>query len=278
MGIGDEIIASGHARKAFEKDGRRVVIVDKLSRPRWSSLWQGLSWIVPPGQIPPVSEVKRLKREDVQLVRNGPQCRPYIQYPFNRRIGMRYSGWRVRDNLGFIQLKEVEVAFAAEVAKQLGKFVIVEPLVKPQANPNKQWGRARWQDLANVLIREGMNPVQIGPPGTAVLQGVTLVETPDFRFGTAVMKFARWSFLPDGGLHHAAGVLGMPATVLWGGTNDPNILGYPDHENIYFPSVCGNWRPCAHCHSVWRAISPDYVWTRTLPRLRERYGENYRSR
>lgn len=266
MGIGDEIIASGHAKTAYyANDKRPVLICDVHGRPRWSGMWEGIPWIVHPLKTGPKQ----------QAIKNGPRCRPYIDYVkgFSRARGLNYSGWRVRDNLGWIELKAEEIEFATKAVKDLGPFVIVEPIVKPGANPNKQWGHAKWVALADLLKREGLNPIQVGPPTLAFRIGsIPHILTPDFRHGVAVMKFARWSFLPDGGLHHAAGVLGLPATVLWGGTNDPNILGYPDHENIFFPAVCGRWTPCPHCQRIWQWLKPDYVLRRTKPRLARIYG------
>jgi hypothetical protein len=274
MGIGDEIMASGHAKHFYAEHGgeRRVVICDARGHARWSGMWEGLPWILPPPYPP---------KEPFILLPNGARCRPYIDYKrgFTRNGGMNYkAGWRARDYLGHIQLNDAEMQFAAEVANKLGKFVIVEPFVPRSSNPNKQWGFEKWQALADLLRFEGMNPIQVGPFGLRIpLKGVPHIQTPTVRHGVAVMKFARWSFLPDGGLHHAAGVLGLPATVLWGGTNDPEVLGYPVHENIYFPATCGRWLPCNHCRTIWNWIKPAYVWARTQPRLEIHYGKNYRS-
>lgn len=272
MGIGDEIIASGHAKRLFEKHGKRVMICDVHGQPRWSAMWQGINWIAHP--------VTDRDAPDIMRLRNGPRCRPYIDYKkgFTRRGGLNYSGWRCQDHRGFIQLTDHEMRNAAALAKELGRFTIIEPLVKSGANPNKQWGRHKWQELADLLIAEGMNPIQIGGEKTTKLDGVRHVFTSDFRYGVALMKFSRWNFLPDGGLHHAAAALGLPASVLWGGTNDPGILGYPEHVNVFFPAVCGKWMPCGHCRAIWNWLSASYVWEVTLPQLKERYREDYRSR
>jgi hypothetical protein len=247
------------------------MICDRNGVQRWSAVWQGLPWVAHPHHF---------KMPDMQKIANGPRCRPYIDYVkgFTRATGMNFTNWRVRDNPGFIQLNSAEMDFAAAAHKAHGDFVVVEPLVKESANPNKKWGVAKWQGLVALLAKEGFKPVQLGAAGTAILPGATHIVTPDFRYGAAVMKFARWSFLPDGGLHHAAGVLGLPATVLWGGVNPPEILGYPAHENIAFPVACGTWVPCSHCRTIWNWLSPQYVLARTIPKMVERYGEDFRSR
>jgi hypothetical protein len=259
MGIGDEIMASGNAKKAYAKDPtRRVMITDLNKKPRWSDMWQGLPWIAHP--------VRDKHATDLQFMKDGPRCRPYIDYVkgFTRQTGINFMrGWRARDHVGHIQLTENEMYFAVDTARKIGPFVIIEPLVKTAANPNKQWGRAKWQSLADLLKREGLNPIQIGPPSTIRLDGIALAVTQDFRYGAALMKFSRWNFLPDGGLHHACGALGLNATVLWGGANDPETLGYPAHENIFTPPMCGKWTPCPHCRQIWDSLTAEEVFERT---------------
>lgn len=271
MGIGDEIVASGHAKRAFEKTGQLVMICDSRGAQRWSEMWRGLNWIAQPHHF---------KMPNMQRLQNGARCRPYIDYTkgFTRQTGMNYSGWRVRDNVGFIQLNEDEMKFATTTAKELGSFIVVEPLIEKSSNPNKQWGLAKWQALSVMLAAEGLNLIHMGPPNSPQFVGVRSVVTPTIRHAAALMKFALWSILPDAGLQHVAGVLGLPATVIWGGANDPDVLGYADHEHIYFPSACRVWLPCSHCRTIWHSLKPEYVLERTLQRMEERYGENYRNR
>lgn len=266
MGIGDEILASGNAKTLFAADPtRRVMILDVKGNPRWpllpgsaASIWDGLGWIAHP--------VRDRHATDIQTMVDGPRCRPYIDYVkgFTRATGINFKmDYRARDNIGAIQLKDAEMKFAVDSARSLGPFVILEPAVKGEANPNKQWGRVRWQGLADLLKREGFTAIQIGPAGTPRLHGVALAVTPTFRHGAALMKFSRWNFLPDGGLHHACAALGLPATVLWGGANDPAVLGYPTHENIFTGPMCGKWTPCRHCQSIWAKLTPAEVFERT---------------
>lgn len=272
MGIGDEIMATGSARvrHAADPKRRRVMITDVGGRPRWSGMWLGVPWIAHP--------VRDRNAGDWFTMHDGPRCRPYIDYVkgFSRATGINFTaGWRARDQVGTIVLTDAEKQAGADIARRLGPFVIIEPMVKSAANPNKQWGRARWQALADLLKREGLQVVQIGPPGTARLEGVPLAATQDFRFGAALMAHSRWNFLPDGGLHHACGALGLPATVLWGGANDPEVLGYPDHENIFTPPMCGKWTPCAHCADIWRKLTPAEVWERSRARVLQRWTNHH---
>lgn len=249
MSYGDEIMASGHARVVHEATGKRIIITGKNGKPRWSDLWAGLSWIVQPGETD--ASAIRLK--------NGPQCRPYIAYPFTRQRGCTYSGWRARDHVGEIRLTDEEKIFAAIFPPS--KFTLVEPHIPEQSNPNKQWGWDKWQRLADILRTDGDAVVQVGPPGTRTLDGVDLIETPDFRYGAAVLARADKIILPEGGLHHAAGVMRKRVVVLFGGTVDPEATGYPWHENVTdgLNRPCGAWMPCDHCKKAWKTIQPEYV-------------------
>ena len=69
--------------------------------------------------------------------------------------------------------------------------------------------------------------------------------------------------LPEGGLHHAAAALGMPAVVIFGGMTSPANTGYDGHVNLFDPaggeSPCGQRVACAHCRAAMAAIRPDVV-------------------
>jgi hypothetical protein len=252
MSFGDEIMASGHALAVHRETGGRVVIVGRNGRPRWSDLWAGLPWIVQQDE----------QDGGAAALQNGPQCRPYISYPFNREIGCRYSGWRAKDNVGEIRFTAEETTYAAHATADIDGFILIEPGVPAQSNPNKQWGRAKWQGLADILQSQGRIVVQVGQRGTDTLNGVKLLETPSFRHGAAILARAGHAVLPEGGLHHAAGALHLPAVVLFGGAVDVDATGYPWHINVVDDgalSPCGAWSPCDHCADVWAKLTPEHV-------------------
>lgn len=247
MGIGDEIMASGHARSTFLKTGRRVQILDRTGRPRWHSLWQGLPWIARPAERGLFSQIY-----------NAGGCRPYVSYPFTKEIGQTFTDWRAQDNIGEIRLTEKEKRFGAAVAIALKRsFVIFEPNLKSTSNPNKDWGWENWKQLSFRL--KHLNLVQLGPKGTRVLPGVRFVQTRDIREAAAVLKFAEGAVLAEGGLHHAAAVMGTRATVLFGGAPSIWNTGYDFHVNIGTDVPCGRWVPCLHCARFWKSLSPERV-------------------
>jgi hypothetical protein len=255
LSFGDEIMASGHALAEHRRTGRPIRIVGADGRPLWSDLWRDLPWIVQPG----ASVAGSLD------VANGPGCRPYIRYPFTRALGCTYSGWRARDHVGSIVFSDEEIRRARDVTASFGRFALLEPNLDPRGNPNKQWGWDRWQSLVDLTA--SVSWVQLSHAARPQLQGVASIETGSFRSAAAVLSLARMAVLPEGGLHHAAGALGIPAVVLFGGAVDVEATGYPHHDNVVDRSPgspCGRWMPCEHCRDVWATISPAEIAARVL--------------
>lgn len=250
MSYGDDIMATGQALTESVRCGGKVHILDRKGRTRWSPLWEGLEWIARPAE--PCAGV----------VINGVGCRPYLEYPFTREGGSRFSGWRARDHVGAIVLGEAELSWAQQTIIGLaGGFIFLEPELAPEANPNKQWGLENWQRLLSILSLE-YELVQPLMPGRAALPGAVGVNTPSFRHAVALMARAAVSVLPEGGLHHAAAALGRPAVVLFGGVNSPEFTGYPAHVNLADEgpgSPCGAWVPCEHCANAWARLTPETV-------------------
>jgi ADP-heptose:LPS heptosyltransferase len=153
------------------------------------------------------------------------------------------------------------------VRQSLGDFVIVEPTLTERTNPNKQWGRAKWQELTRILNDNGYRIVQIGPNADDILDGSQFIETPTFRVGAAVLQHSIGAILPEGGLHHAAGMLRKRVVVLFGGAVDVNATGYEDHINIVRGDACGNWLHCDHCKEIWAALQPREVADRFIDSL-----------
>ena len=244
-------MASGHARAVHERTGKRVMIVDYYKRPRWHEIWAGLPWIAGPKE-----------RGDFEILQNGPQCRPYIAYPFSRQSGQRNTTWRARDHIGAIALTDAEKTQAEKLTTGFGPFVVLEPAVALKANPNKQWGEEKWQALADLMLSEGYMPVQMTWPDATPLRNVVYVEAKGFRLAAAVLARARAAVLPEGGLHHAAAALGIPAVVLFGGVISPEVTGYETHINLHDTgkgSPCGMWMPCGHCKQIWAGLQPETV-------------------
>lgn len=240
IGIGDEIIASGQAKAMQQIDPRPVLIIDMHGRPRWSPIWNGNPRIV-----------RERRGNYFQGLLNGPNARPYIEAKHATR-------WVWKDNFrvvpGEIYLTPLERAFAEPYRGR----VLIEPNVKSKPEAiNKAWQPKRWQA---VVDSELADMVQTGAAGVPTLAGVERVVTSDFRLACAVLSVCRAFVGTEGGLHHAAAALGVPAVVLFSGFIPPKITGYETHRNIYYGGgACGSRLPCVHCKEAMEAISVDEV-------------------
>lgn len=237
MGWGDELMAAGQAARAARETGKRVAILDRHGMARVHELWEGLDFI------------SQVRAPGIATVVNGPGCRPYIEYPFTQR-GHRYTTWRARDHRPVISERLVRRDRSTGI-------VLIEPSIKDNANPNKRW--TRWQEVVDALPKVAF--VQCRPPSSAApaLRGVSVVETPTFLDALQWLARSRLYVGPEGGMHHAAAALGVPAVVVFGGSPSIEATGYEDHINFGVPDPCGRWEPCQHCADAMRSITPERI-------------------
>lgn len=253
VGIGDELMAAGDARRMMRTDPRRVEILDRYGKRRWDPMWEGIDYIVRPDE-----------HGDFQKLVNGPSARPYLiaKDRKRRRFNLAYRAMPAE-----LKLTSAEVAFAAQYSDR----IILEPHVKPEAPPGKQWGWVRWSKLAAQLIEHGHRVTQLGPAGTRSLAGAELIETPTFRHAAAVLAVARAAVFPEGGLHHAAAAVGLPAVVIFGGYTPVEVTGYGIHINLGASGAdaCGMRVRCKHCETWMANITTEQVM-RELSKFIER--------
>ena len=138
-------------------------------------------------------------------------------------------------------------------------FVIIEPEVPrwKTVAPNKDWGRKKYQALADRLRKDGLRLAQFRyDKGGPVLDGVEHFRTLSFRDAAAILSNSALFVGPEGGLHHAAAAVGKPAVVIFGGFIPPSVTGYETHINLTGGAeACGMYQPCAHCKAAMDAIS-----------------------
>jgi hypothetical protein len=248
MGWGDEIIASGQARLLQLVDPRKVAVYGHNGEQRWHPAWENNPRIAKPGET------------NTQILRNGPSLRPYIKAKEDTRWIWRE--WECPR--GELYLSDHEKA----LAELHSGFIIVEPNLKLRASPNKNWGWDNWIKFMQIAP-EGI--AQLGPPGTKSLPGAYRIQTDDFREAVAVLSKARAYVGHEGGMHHAAAALGIPAVVIFGGFISPLQTGYKEHRNLYAGGKpCGMRVKCPHCEKAMRDISPEDVLENLLMVL----GEN----
>jgi ADP-heptose:LPS heptosyltransferase len=249
-------MAAGIAERIRRTRGQRVVIKDVRGQPRWHSLWDGNPAIVRPGEP--------RGREGFAYIVNCKGIRPHIVEHRKERFVFNEN---FRAERARIYLADAEKAIGAIHAGQ----IIIEPNV-PSNKPNKQWGRERWAQLVELMHADGIEPVQLGARSVNVVTGARHIVTELFREACAILSTARAAVLPEGGLHHAAAALNVPAVVLFGGFIEPRLTGYTMHRNVFTGQNghCGNRKPCAHCAEAWEAISPAMVYGQIRMILQER--------
>ncbi len=243
MGIGDELMVAGRARVAQMTDPRRVRVV--FGRPRWDPVWDHNPRLARPGE-----------EGDFQILQGrAGGLRPYIA----ARTPKQWKWKAYQPPSGEIYFTDEEKEYGRHHAGR----VVLEPTIKASASPNKQWGWTRWNKLAWLLQEEGVRVTQLGPEGgVQLLDGADFVATRDFRLAASVLAHARAVVAPEGGLHHAAAAVGVPALVIFGGFISPEVTGYRSQVSFYAGGEglgCGMRTPCDHCADAMASITPREV-------------------
>lgn len=165
---------------------------------------------------------------------------------------------------GEIFFSDEELKFASQFEPG---FILIEPNVPKfkSVAVNKQWALDRYDSAARDLARGGHRIAQFryGPPSGPghTLSGVKRIEAPTFRHALAVLACAKLYIGPEGGLHHGAAAVGVPAVVIFGGFIAPATTGYDTHHNIFRGDgvACGSLKPCNHCKRALYSITVDEV-------------------
>lgn len=236
MGLGDWIIATGQVRELHRTSGKKVVVVDQLGRPKWSEVFEN---------NPRMSNV--VGRHTISLLNCGGH-RPYIK----TKSAEKWVWKQWNKTVGELFISDTEFGFA----KQYPGFIMVEPNTKV-LDGNKAWIFDRWQELVNRIGREYF--IQVGPENAKRLYGVKFVST-NVRQALAILSMSRAFVGTEGGLHHAAAALKIPAVVLWSHFISPEYTGYDSQTNIrHAGEPCGMRITCKFCKMSMEMITVDEV-------------------
>jgi hypothetical protein len=260
MGIGDELMMAGEARRRAEAAGKPVKfgMLDKRGEPKWHFVWEGLPYIARPGE----------PNDGVIGYVNG--RRPYIADESRERRAFRAY-----------QPIPADIVLNAR-AQQLAEFckgaIVINPTIKSSAPANKDWGLDRWKALT--LRYPNYRWVQIGDPsGFPRIRGIERIVTLNFFEAAGAIAGARAAVVHEGALHHAAAALGTPAVVIRGGYISPRVTGYAGQADLYvemeeWPDFaelgCGMRVPCRHCAQALASITPADVEASLRKVLQER--------
>lgn len=235
MGLGDWIMASSQVREMNMRTGQKVVVIDRMGRPRWSEVFEN---------NPRMARSSR-SSADIRLL-NAAGARPYIKQKTDSH--WIWKRWDIKP--GEIFLSENEQRYAAQFRGR----VLVEPNVKVPGS-NKEWEFTRWQEL----VKLDLPWLQCGAAGTRRLAGVEFLET-TARDAFAMLSVAKLFVGTEGALHHAAAAFATPAVVLWSEFISPTYTGYDTQSNIRKTGhVCGARFRCESCIASMRAISVEDV-------------------
>jgi ADP-heptose:LPS heptosyltransferase len=238
MGMGDHLISTAMAKKAYARIGEPVVIGDG-SRVEWSPVFANNP------------KIAKEAFEGCLWVRSYKGARPYIESNEPDKLIYKKD---FRAEPGEIFFSDEEMKFFADFKN----FVLIEPNVKRlPLSKNKDWGHEKWQKVVNALPH--IQFVQM-KTGKYKLENVKLVDSPGIRHGFAMVRQCDLFVGTDGALHHAAAALGKPAVVVWGGLASPVNLGYSTHVNLHAGSKpCGSKFPCLHCQYELEKITVEMV-------------------
>src|SRR5262245_8355908 len=205
MGYGDDLIASGLARGLHAKgeraafgDGKRII---------WGP-WSEEIFRYNPNIAPPGSEGQR----DLVWIDHYKGKRKYNRLHENKARWVWNYDFKVVPGEMFL----------TEFERTVGDFIYIEPNVpwNKSVAINKDWGLKNYQAVVDRLLAEGHNVIQ-SDHGKHKLSGVKFVTTPTFRHVLAILACARAAVLPEGGMHHGAAALNVPAVVIFGGFIPP---------------------------------------------------------
>lgn len=246
MGLGDDFMVAGHARRLQQTDPRRCRVTTQGRHARWSLVWDHNPRIARPDEA---GDCQLLPARGMDNMRPYHTAKSDVRWVYNLAF---------RPDVGEIYLTEQERAFGSKYAGR----VLIEPHIKPGASPNKQWGMERWTALVRLMRMAGIVPAQMGREDTPLVDGCEFIVTPTFRMAVGVIEHARAVVLPEGGLHHAAAALGVPGVVIFGGFTPVELTGYPMHRNLgaSLDDACGMRIPCKHCAAAMAAIKPQQVF------------------
>lgn len=246
MGLGDELMAAGHARWLSDRrGGGKVEILDRVRQRRWHGLWERMPWVARPGE-----------RDVVGGVVNGPGVRPYIA----RSSPARWTWADYTCHPCPIVLTDDERAFGARAAG----LVLLAPAIKRGASPNKLWPTERWRALARLLMSLGAPVAQLEQPGgdDVALDVPVRLAAPTLWHAGALIAAARCLITHEGALHHLAAGLAARSVVIRGGYVGVRQTGYglACQLELAAPGDACGWRiPCEHCIDAMAAITPERV-------------------
>jgi ADP-heptose:LPS heptosyltransferase len=227
-----------------------VAIVGKNGAARWHDIWRNNPIIATPQDV--------AYGEMVHTVISGPDCRPYIEYPFTKESGWTFNQhFRCRDYIAKLYLTPEELARGAAAREKYGRYVLIEPFTK---HPNFRWPLSRWSQV--VAACPDLTFVQHTHKESPLVYGAH-AEPATFREACGLVAASESYVRSESGMCHAAAALGKRQVTLFGGCMDARVMGWYPHQwmivDSEYGSPCGSWLPCDHCTKAMERITVDRV-------------------
>lgn len=153
----------------------------------------------------------------------------------------------VRCHLVFTEQEQQQIA---DLVKNLDNdFVTIEPHSQIHNIPNRAYPFTKWQKVVNAL-KDNIQVVQIGAPGTEVLQNVVdLTGKTSFKIAAGIGGQSRLFLSVDNGLTHAITATDTIGLIIHTGYQPVEHYGYPHNMNISVAKhgPCGLIGRCPLC-------------------------------
>lgn len=254
MGIGDEIMCLGRLERLYEETGKPHSVVCATGIKRDHPAWHGNP---------------AYDKNSPKSIKDGGGYRPYIRGWQGSRIIFEENH---RPRAGKIFLTESEKSSFSEITDRFKDgFVVIAPHLKDAASPNKSWGFDNFQEVAAEIRLPIIQLIEDSQQ--KIIENSMPLNTKTFREAAGVISRARLVICNEGGTHHMAASMGVPAVVVLGSFIPPEITGYDAHANVTVSGAtyCGDWSPCQDCRKAMEKIKP-----RDIMGIAERFlgGEN----
>ena len=283
MGLGDDIMITGIAKKEKLKHPNKQIIIGNLEEKK---AYHSIVY----DNNPNITNINKIdKSTPIHFINYHPYNRPYIDY-----VNSRKDNWKwnmdfspTPGELFFSEKEKIESSKIVENAilfwnknnskKFKGIIFFENTSTKLKSNQfaikhlNKSWNEKKWLKLINLLKDEYLL-IQSNHGESKKLQGVFYANDKfGFRTACSILEKCDLYLGPEGGFSHAAAALKKRAVVYFGGWIHPKVTGYKFHENIYFnhsESPCGAMTyKCKHCKLASDSIDVKFLYNKVIDQI-----------